>query len=77
MTPDALQARMNTTMRSINRAMIVLGAPAGGLLGDTIGYRPMLWTAAGGFLVVSVTLAASRFKPLASTRQPHPRYDDG
>ncbi|MGH3696968.1 MAG: MFS transporter [Pseudonocardiaceae bacterium] len=61
-TPDALQGRMNSTRRSINRAMIVLGAPAGGLLGDMIGYRAMLWTAAGGFLIVSATLAASGFR---------------
>ncbi|MGI8813841.1 MAG: hypothetical protein ACR2G2_00720 [Pseudonocardia sp.] len=61
-TPDAVQARMNTTMRSINRAMIVLGAPAGGLLGDTIGYRPMLWTAAGAFPSCRSPLRASRFR---------------
>jgi hypothetical protein len=35
-TPDALLGRMNTTMRSINRAMIVVGAPAGGFLADAI-----------------------------------------
>ena len=48
-TPDRLQGRMNATMRSINRAMIVIGAPVGGALGDAIGYRPMIWAAAGGF----------------------------
>jgi hypothetical protein len=42
-TPDALQGRVNATRRSINRAMLVLAAPAGGFLGDAIGYRPMLW----------------------------------
>lgn len=61
-TPDALQGRMNTTRRSINRAMIVVGAPAGGFLGDAIGYRAILWIAAGGFLVVSAALGASRFR---------------
>ncbi len=62
LTPDALQGRMNATRRSINRAMIVIGAPAGGFLGDTIGFRPVLWIVAGGFLVVAVTLGLSRFR---------------
>jgi predicted MFS family arabinose efflux permease len=61
-TPDDLQGRTNTTMRSINRAVIVLGAPVGGILGDALGYRAMLWTASAGFLIISVTLAASRFQ---------------
>lgn len=68
-TPDALQGRMNATMRSVNRAMIVLGAPLGGLVGDVIGFRAMLWIAAAGFLVVSATLAMSPFRTA--------RIDDG
>jgi hypothetical protein len=39
-----------------------LGAPVGGFLGDALGYRAMLWTAAAGFLIVSATFAASRFR---------------
>jgi MFS family permease len=61
-TPDHLQARMNATMRSINRAMIVIGAPIGGLLGDAIGFRTMLWIAAAGFLVVAAAFALSPFR---------------
>ena len=61
-TPDALQARMNTTMRSINRGMIVLGAPLGGLIADSIGYRPALWIGVGGFVLVAVHLALSPFR---------------
>ena len=61
-TPDALQGRMNTTMRSLNRAMIVIGAPLGGLLTDWIGYRPTLWIAAVGFALVAAALAASPFR---------------
>lgn len=61
-TPDRLQGRMNTTMRSINRAMIVIGAPLGGLLADTIGYRPMLWIVAAGFAAVAAGLGASRYR---------------
>jgi predicted MFS family arabinose efflux permease len=61
-TPDRLQGRMNATMRSINRAMIVIGAPFGGVLGDAVGYRPMIWAAAGGFLGVAIALGLSRFR---------------
>lgn len=57
LTPDRLQGRTNASMRSLNRAMIVIGAPLGGLLGDAIGYRPMLWATAAGFLIGAVILA--------------------
>jgi MFS family permease len=61
-TADHLQGRMNATRRSINRAVIVIGAPIGGLLGDTIGNRSALWTSAGGFLIISAALGASCFR---------------
>ncbi|MDT0262876.1 hypothetical protein RM423_15885 [Jatrophihabitans sp. DSM 44399] len=61
-TPDHLQGRMNATMRSINRAMIVVGAPLGGVLGDAIGLRTMLWVAAVGFLIVGGTLAGTPYR---------------
>lgn len=61
-TPDELQGRMNTTIRSVNRAMVVVGAPVGGLLADAIGYRPTLWIAIVGVAVVAVVLAASPFR---------------
>jgi len=61
-TPDALQGRMNATRRSINRSMLVIGAPAGGFLGDAIGYRLVLWIASGGFLVAAITLGLSKFR---------------
>ena len=61
-TPANLQGRMNATMRSINRAMIVVGAPLGGVLGDAIGYRPMLWIVAAGFLGVALALGFSPFR---------------
>ena len=61
-TPDRLQARMNTTKRSVNRAMIVVGAPLGGLLGDRFGFRTMLVAAAAGFAVVALALALSPFR---------------
>jgi len=61
-TPDRLQGRMNATMRSINRAMVVIGAPIGGVLGDAVGFRPVLYAAAAGFLVVAAGLGSSRFR---------------
>jgi MFS family permease len=61
-TPDALQSRVNISIRSFNRAMIVLGAPIGGILADSIGYRPTFWIAIGGFVVVAVLLLLSPFR---------------
>jgi MFS family permease len=58
-TPDALQGRMNTSIRSVNRAMIVVGAPLGGILADTLGYRPALWIGVAGFVAVTIALALS------------------
>jgi predicted MFS family arabinose efflux permease len=61
-TPDGLQARTNTTMRSANRAMIVVGAPLGGVLATSLGFRPALWIAIVGMLVVTALLALSPFR---------------
>ena len=59
LTPDALQARVNTTMRSANRAVIVVVAPLAGLLADRLGMRPALFFAAGVFAVAAGILAAA------------------
>lgn len=61
-TPDPLQGRTNATRRSISRAMIVVGAPAGGMLADTIGFRPAMGLAAFGFALAALGLALSRFR---------------
>ncbi|HEV7656554.1 MAG TPA: MFS transporter [Mycobacteriales bacterium] len=61
-TPDHLQGRSNATRRSINRAMIVIGAPLGGVLADAVGYRPVLYAAAVGFGLVSASLALSPYR---------------
>ncbi|MBB5633283.1 MFS family permease [Cryobacterium mesophilum] len=61
-TPDALQGRMNTSIRSINRAMIVVGAPIGGILAETIGYREAMWIGIAGLIVVAIILAVSPFR---------------
>jgi predicted MFS family arabinose efflux permease len=60
-TPDRLQARTNATMRSINRAAVVVGAPLGGLVADSLGYRPALWLCAGGVAAAGLALLASPF----------------
>jgi MFS family permease len=59
LTPDELQARTNTTMRSFNRAVIVIVAPLGGLLADHAGMRPTLVIAAIIFAAATLLLAAS------------------
>ena len=61
-TPDHLQARMNATMRSFNRAAVVVGAPLGGLVADTVGYRFALWAAAAGIALAGLVLLASPFR---------------
>jgi len=58
-TPDRLMGRMTATMRSINRGMIVIGAPLGGLLAQSIGLRPTISVAAAGMVLVVLLLAAS------------------
>ncbi|HEV7654771.1 MAG TPA: MFS transporter [Mycobacteriales bacterium] len=61
-TPDRLQARMNATMRSLNRAAVVVGAPLGGLLADSAGYRLALGVSAGGVALAGLVLLASPFR---------------
>jgi predicted MFS family arabinose efflux permease len=61
-TPDSMQSRMNATMRTVNRAMIVVAAPVAGLVGDAIGFAPALAVVAVGFVVAAVGMARS---PLA------------
>jgi len=59
-TPDRLQGRMNATIRSVNRSMIVVGAPVGGLLATRIGYRPTLWVCVAGFALTAVAFGLSK-----------------
>lgn len=59
LTPDGLQARVNTTMRSANRAVIVVVAPVAGLLADQFGMRPAILCAAAVFAVAVAILAAA------------------
>lgn len=58
-TPDGLQARTNTTMRSVNRAMIVVGAPLGGVVADAAGTATTLAIIATGFGLVTLAMSVS------------------
>lgn len=58
-TPAALLGRTNSTMRSTNRAMVVIGAPLGGAIADALGFHAALWVAALGMLAVAVWYALS------------------
>lgn len=69
-TPDGMQARMNATMRTVNRAMIVVSAPLAGLLGDAIGLGPALAIVCVGFALGAVGLALS---PLVRDRRARER----
>jgi MFS family permease len=71
-TPDHLQGRSNATMRSINRAMIVIGVPLGGLLADAIGFRIVLWFAVAGFLMVAAGLSATPYRHARLDEAPSP-----
>ena len=61
-TPDELQARTNTTMRALNRAVVVIVAPIAGMLADASGIRPMLVVAAVIFALVAAGLSATSFR---------------
>ncbi|MCM3515239.1 MFS transporter [Nocardioides sp. P86] len=64
-TPDRLQARTNTTMRSVNRGILVVAAPAAGLLVVLVGNAAALLVAAAVFamsvgVLLTPTMRADR-----------------
>ena len=61
-TPDELQARTNTTLHALNRAIVVVVAPSAGLLADAWGMQPMLLLAAGIFAAIAAGLSATSFR---------------
>lgn len=62
LTPDHLQARSNTTLRSFNRAVAMVAAPIAGMLAETWSNQVMLVVAAVIFALVSVGLAVTPFR---------------
>ncbi|WP_224048736.1 MFS transporter [Arthrobacter sp. NicSoilB4] len=61
-TPDRLIARMSATRRSVNRGMIVIGAPLGGVIAIAAGTDMALWAAVAFLLLASLVLLFSRFR---------------
>jgi predicted MFS family arabinose efflux permease len=61
-TPDELQARTNTTLRSINRTVVVVVSPLAGLLAVSRGVPQALVVAAAVFALVTVGLALTSFR---------------
>lgn len=61
-TPDELQARTNTTLRSVNRAVVLFVSPVAGLMADAWGIGPMLIVAATVFLLVALGLGSTSFR---------------
>lgn len=61
-TPDRLLARMSATMRSVNRGMIVIGAPLGGFISTVAGTAAALWAAVAFLVAAAVVLLFSRFR---------------
>jgi MFS family permease len=61
-TPDKLIARMSATRRSMNRGMIVLGAPLGGFIATITSSSIALWAAAGVMVLSALMLLFSTFR---------------
>lgn len=69
-TPQRLQGRTNTTMRSVNRAAVVVGAPLGGLLADHAGFRPALWLSSTGLAAAAVAVGLSPLRQARASDRP-------
>ncbi|MFL5350196.1 MAG: MFS transporter [Hyalangium sp.] len=65
-TPDAMQGRMNATIRFLIWGTLPIGTFLGGLLGGTIGLRPTLVIAGIGSTVASLPLILSSIRSLRS-----------
>jgi predicted MFS family arabinose efflux permease len=61
-TPSHLQGRMNATMRSINRSVVVIGAPLGGAIADDLGFLTALWISIAGLALCGLWLSLSSMR---------------
>ena len=63
--PDAIQGRMNSTIRTVNRVVFFFGALLTGLLATFLGYNLTIGVAATIFTVAALVVA---FSPLRNAR---------
>lgn len=60
--PDAIQGRMNSTIRTVNRIVLFCGALLAGVLATSVGYRLTFAIAAVAFLLSATVIAVSPFR---------------
>lgn len=61
-TPSHLQGRMNATMRSFNRSVVVIGAPLGGAIADGLGFLTALWISIAGLALCGLWFSLSSMR---------------
>jgi len=61
---EHILGRVNATMQFINLGAILVGSLLGGLLGEAVGVRPVLFIGASGTLLAAVALALSPIRKL-------------
>ncbi|KAB2331545.1 MFS transporter [Cytobacillus depressus] len=61
-TPSHLQGRMNATLRSINRSVVVIGAPLGGAIADELGFLTALWISIAGLALCGLWFGLSSMR---------------
>ncbi|WP_051751594.1 MFS transporter [Streptosporangium amethystogenes] len=66
-TPAELRGRVNATMSFMIQGILTLGGLAGGLLGESLGLRPVLWISAAGVLTTIVWIGLSPLRHSSST----------
>jgi MFS family permease len=67
--PDAIQGRMNATIRTVNRIVFFFGALLTGVLMTVLGYR---WTLGLGAVAFAVAALVIVFSPLRAARHEDP-----
>ncbi len=68
--PDAIQGRMNSTIRTINRVVFFFGALLAGLLATTLGYRCTIGIGAAIFVVAALIVLLSPLLAAQHGEQP-------
>ena len=68
--PDAIQGRMNSTIRTVNRVVFLLGALLAGLLVTLLGYRLTFGIAALIFAIATLIVGTSPLRKVRHTERP-------